>query len=111
MKKLTEAVSRDYVDLEDGHTTSSTLSRFTFDDNLSSNRCFIKSLIGSDFMGGERTYGGPKGMRVQKPHSSVTASSRFALNALDTLKARHTGRYTCVVKEVNVCRPTLDPST
>lgn len=50
VKKLTKAVSRDYVDLEDGHTASSTLSRFTFDDNLSSNRCFIKSLIASDFI-------------------------------------------------------------
>lgn len=50
VKKLTKAVSRDYVDLEDGHTASSILSRFTFDDNLSSNRCLIKSLTGSDFI-------------------------------------------------------------
>lgn len=50
VKKLTEAVSWDYVDLEDGHTASSILSGFTFDDNLSSNRCFIKSLMGSDFI-------------------------------------------------------------
>lgn len=40
-KQLTQTVSGGYVDLEDSHAAPSDLSKFTFDDNLSSNTCSV----------------------------------------------------------------------
>lgn len=40
-KQLTQTVSGGYVDLEDSQAAPSALSRFTFDDKLSSNICSV----------------------------------------------------------------------